>query len=361
MRLVSSFPPRGKPLRKRAGLPHSVDHYRIGPRIEGRPPALSGLERGLDRSVLVSFQEIQYVFVIQRAVLGFPEAMAGLEDQVEFAAAVSVGCLGRIFGFHEAIFRAMDDQHVALITGDVLVDVISVIKALVIGAADAHAHESNGVGHVGQRGIARETIVRNAQSRVNEQDGPDAVFHPGRRDGRHAAALAFAQQKDVGRIHAVPTPHRFQHVHQILPLRENGHVLRTPLAPAPRRTTGKVVAIAHIARLSQGIGQRIETLVRTAVAVRQDHGRMPAGRLGNEGLAINPVAAAHAGYLPHLIRRIGRRSHRPSRLRKHKERYGDEQGAKQRKQQNLHINRYLCINVFTKGWPTRPSWRRGRA
>ena len=184
--------------------------------------------------------------MVQSAMLRLPEAVSGLENQMQFAMVIDVRGLGRILRFHQAVFGAVDDKHVALIARDLVVDVVAFVESFIVGTPDFHAHKTDGIRHVGARGIQREGVVRDAEGRIDEQDRIDLVGHIRRRDGGHAAALALAEQEDVVWIHAVPFPHHFQHVHEVLAFSEDAHVFRAAFALAAGRAAGKIVAVAYV-------------------------------------------------------------------------------------------------------------------
>ena len=207
----------------------------------------------------------------------------------------------------------MDDQYIALIAGDLLVDVEAIVKALIIRPADPHSHESYGIRNILALRVEHEPIVRNAQGWIHKHNGLDLFRDIRSGNGRDAAALALSQQEDTLRVHAVPAPDHVDDIHQILPLRKDRHLFRAAFTAATGRAAGKVIAITHVAQLGQRIDHAIKTLVRGTIAVRHNHSRMLPGRTRYEGLAIQTVPLADTRDFPHFISRVRRRLPLPAR------------------------------------------------
>lgn len=260
----------------------------------------------------VLLQESPDVVEVQFPVLRAEKAVAGAEKEVELE--FPAGGVqrrdgpGGVFGLYETVVGAVEDQEFPGILDDLLIDVKPVLEeALVILPADLQAHQRVILRDFLVGLVQGQDIVVDAEGRVHEDSRIDLVRHIRGGDSGDASSLALSQEEYIVLVDLIPSRDHVHDVDEVLPFGDDGHLLGASFAPAPEAAAGEVIAVADVPFLGELGDHRIEADVASVVSVREDDGRMLAGRLGEERLPVELPSCTHAGNLLHLKGFVRRR------------------------------------------------------
>ena len=240
------------------------------------------------------------------------EAVPGAEEEVEFE--FPAGGVqrrdgpGGVFGLYEAVVSPVEDQELSGILDDFLIDVKPVLEeAFVVFPADLKAHQGVILRNFLVGLVEGQDIVVDAEGRIHEDSRSDFVRHIRGGDSGDASSLALSQEEDIVLIDLIPSRDHLHDIDEVLPFGDDGHLLGTLFAPTPEAAAGEVIAVADVPFLGELGNHRIKADVAPVVSVREDDGRMLAGRLGEERLPVEFPPCAHAGNLLHLKGFVRRR------------------------------------------------------
>ena len=128
--------------------------------------------------------------------LGRLEAVAGAGDDMKASVLVELLSAAGVVDEDDTILVTLDDEDRLLELGDD-VEGLHVVNLLEEAAAHLDVPESRDLGDVREAGVAGSPVIRDTESREDEDEAADSVWHLGSSQGGDEATLTLADEDDT--------------------------------------------------------------------------------------------------------------------------------------------------------------------